>query len=463
MVQVVTPMHPNAASDREALSWGHSPEAEQSVLGGLLLDNKAFDVVADVVREADFFSGDHRKIFRAIFDLINAGHSVDSLTVADRLQSLKQLDDVGGMAYVGSLALNTPSAANIRRYAEIVAERSTFRQLHAAAQAVMDSCRTTRGRSARDLIDHAQSLMMQIGDGRRKANEFRSAFDVVRDVVAFVDEQHTKHKSGQGTALAGLSTGFRDLDEMTTGFHPGQLIVLAARPKMGKSAMALNIAEHVARSSGKAVPFVSMEMTLRELGLRTLSSEAKVNVQRLVSGRVYDNEWPRIPAAAQRLDKVPLFFSDIRGLTITELRALARRAAREMGGLSMLVVDYLQLMSGASEDDNRVSQITEITRGLKNLAGELNIPIMALSQLNRSLESRPNKRPVMSDLRDSGSIEQDADLILFIYRDEVYHPKSENKGMAELIIGAQRMGPTGIVPLNFRGDFTRFSGLEDSI
>lgn len=444
-------------SDIDPATWAYHVDSEQSVLGGLLLDNTAYDRIVDVVRESDFFTRDHREIFRVIVRLIEDSKPADVLTVAELMERFGSLDKSGGQAYLGSLALNTPSAANIGRYAQIVAERSLLRALNAAATGIMAAVRNSRGKAARELLDEAQASVMSIRDATKGRGDFHMAGELVRDVVNFVDEQHARYINGTLGDVTGLPTGFSVLDRRTTGLQPGQLIVVAARPAMGKSAFALNVAEFSARFSKKTGLVFSLEMSLRELGLRLMSGQAQVSIQRLVTGRVYETEWPRVVEGTARLDDLPLAFCELGGLTVMELRSMARRAKREYGELSLIVVDYLQLMIGGDDGANRAAQLSEITRGLKLLAKELQVPVMALSQLNRDLEKRPNKRPTMADLRDSGSIEQDADLIWFIYRDEVYNPKTEDKGIAEVITGKQRNGPTGVDRLKFRGDFTRFS------
>ena len=442
--------------------WGYSIDAEQSVLGGLLIDNAAHDRVCSVVRDADFFRADHREIFRQIVKLIEAQQPADTLTLSEALQRAGMLDQVGGQAYLGALVLNTPSAANIGRYAQIVAERSTLRALARVAESIGEAVRHSKGKSARELLDAAQASVMAIRDSLSTGRgDFHTAAQVVGDVIEFVDSQHEKRLAGTLEDVTGLATGFRDLDKRTTGLQPGQLVILAARPAMGKSALALNMAENAARISGNTALVFSLEMSLRELGLRMLAAGAGLNVQRLVTGNISEREWPRVADSIPRLQDLPLAFCEMGGLTVLELRTLARQAKRVYGGLSLIVVDYLQLMIGSSDNNNRAAELSVITRGLKLLAKELQVPVMALSQLNRELEKRLNKRPAMADLRDSGSIEQDADLIWFIYRDEVYNANTEARGIAEIITAKQRNGPTGTDFLRFRADFTRFSNDEE--
>jgi replicative DNA helicase len=444
-------------------SWLKAIEAEQSVLGGLMLDNSAYDRVASVVRDGDFYQSDHRLIFQVIVGEISAGRSADILTVVDRLNGLGKLQEAGGQSYLGELSANTPSSANILRYAEIVAERSVVRALYAAAQGITRSVLDSRGRSAHDLIDAAQSAVMSIRESVQKGRgDFHTAEELIREVGEFVDGQHEKYLAGELQDVTGLSTGFAELDKRTTGLHPGELVILAARPAMGKSALALNIAENSARISGKVVLFFSLEMSLRQLGLRAMASKSGINVQRLVTGRVYEQEWPRVANALGGYSGTPLVFCELGGLSVMDVRMMARKARREYGEMSLIIIDYLGLMAVFDDRANPATQIAQITRGLKLLAKELQVPVMVLSQLNRELEKRPNKRPTLADLRDSGAIEQDADIVWFIYRDEVYNPNSSERGQAEVITAKQRNGPTGTDFLKFRGDFTRFDNLENA-
>ena len=440
----------------EAAGWNCSEEAEQSVLGALLLDNSAFDRVADVLREQDFYAGGHRRVFRVLARLIEAGRIADLVTVSERLSAddAEAFRELGGPVYLASLAQNTPSSVNVRHYAEIVRERSIARQLYVAAQDISLSVTAARGRAVSELVDSAQQRVMQIGEGQRAGRQdFVDTQTLLGEVLEFVDYQYHRDVHDNVT---GLPTGFRDLDIQTTGMQPGQLIIVAARPAMGKSAFALNVAENAARASNRHGTVFNLEMGNRETGLRLLAARSGVNVQRLVTGRINDAEWSRVSSAVGALGAVPMLFHEHAGLTVTDLRALARRAVRERGGISVIVVDYLQLMLAGTAESNRATQLAEITRGLKLLAKELQVPVIALSQLNRELEKRVNKRPVMSDLRDSGALEQDADLILFIYRDDYYHPNSAEPGVAEIIVAKQRNGPVGTVRLRFRADRTRF-------
>lgn len=439
--------------------WMYHEESEQSVLGALLLDNSAYDRVADVLRAEDFYVGGHRLIYRAIAALLDAGHAADAVTVDERLsaaESASRYEQAGGFGFLTLLASSTPSSANIRRYAEVVRERSMLRALWAAGTRIHDMVSAPGERNVQQVLDAAQAAVLAVGEGRR-GSEFVGLDQVLRDTMAMIDDRHQKYQAGESRLVSGTPTGFQPLDEALSGLHGGQLVIVAARPAMGKSAFALNVIEHGARTTGKTALVFSLEMGLNELGLRLVAGAAQVNVRRLVEGRVYEQEWTRLTTAVGTLQNTPIAFAELSDLTINDLRAMARRAYREHGGLSLIMIDYLQLMEGAAGDEmNRANEIAKISRGLKKLAKELNVPIIALSQLNRELERRQNKRPLMSDLRESGAIEQDADVILFLYRDEVYNPNTPDKGLCEVIIGKQRNGPTDTVVLAFRADQTRF-------
>lgn len=432
----------------------HSMEAEQAILGGIFIQPAAYDRASSIVNERDFYPDYHRKIFRAISHLIEKSQPVDMVTVAEYLQSHNELEKVGGLKYLSDLAMNTPSAANIVRYAEIVRDRSLMRKVIGASFEIEERGYNPTGMTGKDVLDFAQAKIMAISETAVKATGGpQHVGDVMTAVIERVDELYHRDNHGE---ITGLPTGFEELDKLTTGMQPGELIVVAARPSMGKTALALNIMEHVALDSKKNVAFFSLEMVNHQLGVRLLSSVSRINQQRVKSGRIYDAEWQRITDALGKLKFCGIWLDEESTLTVNEIRARARLMQRESGGLSLVVVDYLQLIQGTGKTDNRAYEVAEISRGLKLLAKELMCPVIALSQLNRGLEQRPNRRPIMSDLRDSGGIEQDADWIVFIYRDEVYNPDSPDKGIAELIIGKQRNGPTGTVFVNFKGDCTRF-------
>ena len=434
----------------------HSVEAEQSVLGGLLLENHAWERVADLINEQDFYRADHRHIWKQIVRLVDENKPADVVTVAEALESLNRLDDVGGLAYLAALAQNTPSAANIRRYAEIVRERSVLRRLVEVGGEISTAAFNPNGRSAIEILDEAEKKVFDIKEAGAKATQgFLPLQPLLKEVVTRIDELYNRDNPSEVT---GVPTGYGDLDTKTSGLQPGDLIIVAGRPSMGKTAFSLNIAENVALDSNLPVAVFSMEMGASQLVMRMLGSVGRLDQHKLRTGRITDDDWPRRTHALGSLNEAKMFIDETPGLTAMEVRARARRLARqcEGGQLGLIVLDYLQLMSGNGQGENRATEISEISRSLKSLAKELKVPVIALSQLNRSLEQRPNKRPVMSDLRESGAIEQDADVILFIYRDEVYNPDTPDKGTAEIIIGKQRNGPIGTVRLTFLGEYTRF-------
>ncbi|MDC9725718.1 MAG: replicative DNA helicase [Gammaproteobacteria bacterium] len=429
----------------------HSIEAEQSVLGGLLLDNESWDKIADVVVEQDFYRRDHRLIFNAIVQLIEQSIPVDVVTLAEWHDKYGELEHVGELAYLGLLARNTPSAANIHAYAVIVRERSVMRQLISVGTSISNSAYNPEGQSSADILDSAEKLVFEIAEkGAKRAGGFVQVKDVLGKVVDRID---TLFESD--SPVTGLSTGFTDFDTQTSGLQPADLVIVAGRPSMGKTTFAMNLAENAAIKSNEPVAVFSMEMPADALAMRMLSSLGQIDQHRLRTGQLNDDDWPRLTSGVSILNEAPLYIDDTPALTVTELRARARRL-KSKGGLSLIVIDYIQLMQGSGKGENRTTEVSEISRSLKALAKELDVPVVALSQLNRSLEQRPNKRPVMSDLRESGAIEQDADLIVFIYRDEVYNEDSPEKGKAEIIIAKQRNGPIGTVALTFQGKYTRF-------
>lgn len=421
-----------------------SRDAEQALIGGLLLDSGRYDDVADIVTSDDFQHREHRLAFRAIVALCQDGTAADVLTVSDRLEKSGELEAAGGLAYIGMLANNTPSAANVGSYARLVADAALERRLVAAAGQIAE---LAKGEDpAREKIDRAQGMLSALADASRGSGPA-----LVRDVLpAVIDEIDRHHKAGSG--IIGLSTGFVDLDEMTSGLQAGDLILIAGRPSMGKSTLSMQMAEHVA-SAGMTAAVFSLEMSAESLVMRTVASIGRTDFQRLRLGRLEDHEWANVTDAAVRLSSMALLVDQSPALTAMEIRARARRIKREHG-LGLVVVDYIQLMRG--EGESRNLEVANISAGLKALAKELAVPVIALSQLNRSLQNRNNKRPTLSDLRDSGSLEQDADVILFLYRDEIYDEQSSARGTAEVIIGKQRNGPTGTVRLVFQGHHCRF-------
>ena len=435
----------------------HSIEAESSVLGGLLLDNGAWDRVGDLLVDGDFYRHEHQLIYAAIGALVNVSKPADVITVFEHLQNQGHAEAVGGLGYLNSLAQYVPSASNIRRYAEIVRERSILRKLVSASDEIATQAFNPRGKAVDRILDEAEQKIFNIGEeGSRMKQGFQSMDSLVVQLLDRVQEM-----ADNPNDITGVPTGFHDLDRMTSGLQPGDLVVLAARPSMGKTAFAINIAEHVALNEGLPVAVFSMEMGASQLAVRIVGSIGRVDQGHLRTGKLTDEEWPRLTEAIERLRTVSLHIDETPGLTPSELRANARRLARQCGKLGLIVVDYLQLMSGSSssEGDHRATELGEISRGLKMLAKELQCPVIALSQLNRGVEQRTDKRPMMSDLRESGAIEQDADIIMFIYRDDYYNKDSKDPGVAEIIIGKQRNGPTGTVRLAFLKPLTRFESL----
>jgi replicative DNA helicase len=435
----------------------HSLEAESCVLGGLLLDNSAWDRVSDVLSESDFYKFEHRLIYASIQTLIGGLRPADVITVYEALLAQGKADAVGGLGELNALAQYVPSAGNIRRYAEIVRERAILRKLVVASDEIAAEAFNTKGRPVAQILDEAEQKIFKIGEeGSRLRQGFQSMDQLISDLLGRVDEM-----SKNPDDITGVPSGFSDFDEMTSGLQPGDLIVLAARPSMGKTALAINIAEHVALGEGLPVAVFSMEMGASQLAIRMVGSIGRIDQGHLRTGKLSDEEWPRLNAAVERLQTVSLFIDETPGLNPSELRANAKKLSRQCGKLGLIVVDYLQLMStGSSDGDNRATELGEISRGLKMLAKELQCPIIALSQLNRGVETRTDKRPMMSDLRESGAIEQDADVIMFIYRDDYYNKDSKEPGIAEIIIGKQRNGPTGTVKLAFLKPLTKFETLS---
>lgn len=431
----------------------HSEDAEQSLLGGIMLDERAWDQIADVVGSNDFYRPDHRLIFGAMGDLIERNQPLDAITVGDLLQRQGKLDDAGGRAYLARLVGNTPGAANIRSYASIVREHAMLRQLIEVGGDIAASAFESEGRQVAELVDRAEQRVFEIAErGERRGSGFIALKEVVQPSIDRLDAL-----SNSEDGITGVATGFEDLDSRTAGLQAGDLVVIAGRPSMGKTTLALNIAENAAIGHNLPIGIFSMEMPKEQVTLRMIGSIGRVDQSHLRSGRLTEDDWTRINSAVSIMSNAPIFVDDAPGLTPTEVRARSRRLKREHG-LGLVVVDYLQLMQVSGSTENRATEISEISRSLKGLARELNVPVVALSQLNRSVEQRNDKRPVMSDLRESGAIEQDADVILFIYREEVYDSETPKKGVAEIIIGKQRNGPVGMFLLTFKGEFTRFEG-----
>ncbi|MEX9779653.1 replicative DNA helicase [Providencia manganoxydans] len=432
----------------------HSIEAEQSVLGGLMLDNERWDTVSERVTHADFYSRPHRTIFAQMQTLLEQGKPIDLITLSESLEQQGELDGVGGFAYLAELSKNTPSAANINAYADIVRERAVVRDMISVANEIADAGYDPQGRSSEDLLDFAETKVFQIAESRVNKDEGPKDIEaILAETIEKIEKLYQQPHDG----VTGVSTGYQDLDKKTAGLQGSDLIIVAARPSMGKTTFAMNLCENAAMTEEKPVLIFSLEMPGNQIMMRMLASLSRVDQTRIRTGQLDDEDWARISSTMGILsEKRNMYIDDSSGLTPTEVRSRARRIYREHGGLSLIMIDYLQLMRVPALSDNRTLEIAEISRSLKALAKELNVPVVALSQLNRSLEQRADKRPVNSDLRESGSIEQDADLIMFIYRDEVYHDNSELKGVAEIILGKQRNGPIGTVRLTFNGQWSRF-------
>lgn len=429
----------------------NSIEAEQSLIGGLMLDAKAWDKVADVIISADFYRKDHRLIFEAISNLVESGSPCDVVTVSEHLDNRNELDQSGGLEYLAMLANETAGAANARAYAKILREKSTLRALINAGNEISGSAFTTEGRSASQILDDAERLVFQIAEKGARGNAgFKSLKQILPEAVDRIDLLHQSEGD-----ITGISSGYGEFDKLTAGLQKGDLIIIAGRPSMGKTTLAVNIAENAAIGAKVPTAIFSMEMPAQQLAFRMISSLGRVDQTHLRTGTFPDEDWSRINTAVQLMSEAPIFIDDSPSLSPTDIRARARRLHREHG-LGLIVVDYLQLMQVEGSKENRATELSEISRSLKALAKELELPVIALSQLNRSVEQRNDKRPVMSDLRESGAIEQDADLIIFIYREEVYNQDTPRKGIADIAIAKQRNGPIGEFPLTFVGRYTKF-------
>jgi replicative DNA helicase len=430
----------------------HSVEAEQAVLGGLMLDNNAWDHVADRLAESDFYRFDHRTIFRAMTDLVLQSKPLDIITVSESLEQSAELEMAGGLSYLGGLAKNTPTSANIAAYADIVREKSILRKLIEVGGEIIESAFDPHGRVGRELLDDAERKVFAIAEqGAKGSGGPEDIAEVLTRTVSRIDTLFHAQSS-----ITGIPSGFTEFDKLTAGLQPSDLIIVAGRPSMGKTTFAMNMAEHAVMKNEGTVLIFSMEMPAESLAMRLLSSMGRIEQQRMRTGQLDDEDWPRLTSAISMISSKKLLIDDSGALSPFEVRARARRVARTHGALGMIVIDYLQLMRVPGHNEHRSAEISEISRSLKSLARELNVPVVVLSQLNRGLEQRPDKRPVMSDLRESGAIEQDADLIVFIYRDEVYHKDSPDKGTAEIIISKQRNGPIGNCRLTFLGQYSRF-------
>ena len=459
-----TPVMSNGSHDPEVASVRLPPqsvESEQSVLGGLMLDNNAFDQVADVLTPDDFYRREHRVIYEKIQQMCSEGRPADIVTVYGELEAEDKAREIGGLAYLNSLVNSTPAAANIRRYAEIVRDRSILRQLITAGEEIATSALSPEAADVPTLLDQAQAKVFAIDE---KSNKGKRGFRVLEELAGEVTQEVQQHYQMRNTDdVTGLPTSFKILDRMTSGLQKGDLIIVAGRPSMGKTSFAMNIAEYAGLTLKMPVAIFSMEMSSVQLCKRLISSVGRIDAQKMRRGRFDDADWQRYTETVSLMSQAPFYIDDTGNLSVNELRSRARRLARKTGGLSLIVVDYLQLMRGSSKSslENRATEISEISRGLKGLAREMEVPIIALSQLNRGVDARADKRPMMSDLRESGAIEQDADIIMFIYRDWVYNKESGDPNLAEIIIGKQRNGPTGVINMRFDGQYTRFDNLAE--
>lgn len=430
-------------------------DAEESVLGGILIDATALDRVIEVMGEADFYRESHRKIFRAMLGLSERGEPIDLITLNDSLRGRDELQAVGGATYLAELVDRVPSAANIATYARLVREKAVMRSLISVSNEISERCYDGQ-EDIETFLDEAERLIFDVSEQRVRP-AFTKVGDMIMDTIKTVEQLYERKE-----LVTGVPTGFLDLDRMTAGLQPADLIIIGARPSMGKTSFALNIAQHVALHHQVAVGVYSLEMSRDQLVLRMLCSEARVDLSKVRTGYLGERDFPRLALAAGRLAEAPIFIDDTPAHNVLEMRAKSRRLKRE-ADVGLIVVDYLQLMRGLTAEENRNQELSEISRSLKALAKELNVPIVALSQLNRQVEQRADKRPVMSDIRESGSIEQDADVIMFIYRDEMYKADSQDEGVAEVLISKQRNGPTGTVRLAFRREYTRFENLVEDV
>lgn len=432
----------------------HSLEAEQAVIGGLLLDQQAFDQVLEILQARDFYHPENRLIFSAMARLSELAKPLDLITVSEALDQDGELNTIGGIAHLAELAHHTPGTTNLLAYAQIVRERATFRQLIRAAHNIADHAHTPEGRDSSELLATAEKIIADIAEGRPSDSGIEAISPLLKNTL-----ERIEYLNKQNSDITGLDTGFHELNKMTGGLQKSDLVIVAARPSMGKTAFAMNLAEYVALHQEKPVLIFSLEMPAESVVMRMLSSIGRIHQQRIRSGKLENDEWDKLGATVQKLNQRPLFIDDTTGLSPAEMRARARRLQRERGDLALIVVDYLQLMHVPGAKEGRTAEVSEISRSLKSIAREFNCPVIALSQLNRSVDSRTDKRPNNSDLRESGAIEQDADLIVFLYRDEYYNEDSTDKGIAEIIIGKQRNGPIGKCRLAFQGQFTRFDNL----
>ncbi len=451
MVRALGDGYTDAGAEQRLKVPPNSIGAEQALIGGLMLNAQAWDKIADVIVGEDFYRKDHGVIFAAIANLVEGGSPCDVVTVSEHLDGRGELDQAGGLEYLATLANETAGAANARAYAKIIRETSTLRALINAGNEISGNAFTSGERNAAQIVDEAERLVFEIAEkGSRGRRGFKSLKQILPEAVDRIDLLHQSEGS-----ITGISSGYHEFDKLTAGLQAGELVIIAGRPSMGKTTLALNIGENAAIGSKVPTAIFSMEMPSQQLAFRMISSLGRVDQTHLRTGNFPDEDWSRINTAVQLMSEAPIFIDDTPSLSPTEIRARARRLHREHG-LGLIIIDYLQLMQVEGSKENRATEISEISRSLKALAKELEVPVIALSQLNRSVEQRADKRPVMSDLRESGAIEQDADLIVFIYREEVYNQDTPRKGIADIAIAKQRNGPIGDFPLTFVGRYTKF-------
>lgn len=431
-------------------------DAEQAVLSSLLIDNKAYDYVSDILSCDDFYRRDHRLIFQCIQNLSEEAHPFDKVTITNELRKIGEFDSISSDELINDLIGKATGSANIVNHAAIIKETSVLRTIIHTGSNLCNSAINPGEKTAYEILEAAEQNLFQIAENKNKQKGgFKKIQTVLRSTIDKIEELFEN-----GSGITGISTSFTDLDKATTGLQDGDLIIIAGRPSMGKTSVVMNMVEHTVVHQNKGVAVFSLEMPAESLSMRMLSSLGRIDQNKVRTGQISDEEWPRMTVAINALADAPLYIDDTPALTVPDIRTRLRRLIREHGSIGMVVIDYLQLMQSVNNNENRVQQISEISRGLKSVAKEFGVPVIALSQLNRNLEQRPNKRPLMSDLRESGAIEQDADLILFVYRDEVYYPDTKEPNIAEIIIGKQRNGPLGTVKLYFVGKYTRFENYE---
>lgn len=436
----------------------YSRSAEQSVIGSIILDPETYDAVSQILSKDDFFLDEHRVVYFSISSLVDSGEAVDVVTIAERLQLNSELERIGGLGFLLEISSNTPSSSNAVNYAEIVKERSIIRNLAYTARDISSKAHIRDGMTSKEMLHEAENSISKLSESINQSNDFHSTKQAIIDAVDRIDELYNSEEK-----ISGLSTGLEDLDEMTNGLQKTDLIVLAGRPASGKSTLAMNIAENAGISSNKPIVVFSLEMPVVQLMNRMISSLGRINQNRIRTGKLENEDWSKLTIASKKIKDSSIIINDTAGISPSDMRSKVKKVEKEKGEIGLIVVDYLQLMQIPNFKEGRAAEVSEISRSLKALAKEMNCPVIALSQLNRSLENRPNKRPINSDLRESGAIEQDADIIIFVYRDEVYNPETTDKGIAEIIISKQRNGEIGTCRTAFLGHYARFENLSPEV